>query len=53
MVLDKNNKQIQIGDKVRNNDNNKEFIFTSIFEIALNPFGFNKEIKMNNLEIIK
>ncbi len=54
MILDKNNETINIGDKVKNLDNGKEFIFTEEIENILhhyvNWFKQNCEINKTSSE---
>ena len=54
MILDKNNKKIKIGDKIKNLDNNKTFNFSKEMEIVLHhaellPHNFDKTWKYNHL----
>ena len=54
MILDRNNKEIKIGDKIKNLDNNKTFNFNEEMEIVLHHAelitnNFNKTWKYNHL----
>ena len=47
MVLDRNGIQINVGDKVKNIDTKKTFLFTEEMEIVLNHSELKKETSWN------
>ncbi len=54
MILDRNDKIINIGDKVKNLDNKKEFVFTKEMEIVLHhaelfPYKLKETFKYTHL----